>query len=281
MKFLNNHITLGKDPCRRYYIPSHHNALPVNSSSTAGAAYYFIDYNSSQGSTNKTKTTLEYFKQLKTELIAQVLKELRGRAKDWGNSEISKSRMPVLSLGWWGKGRKCGAKPKARVTQRKLNHSKEQEPCRWCSWRHRRQRNTLFFLFFLPFTPIGRTWLEASNQTSWKTEASGVNPSELGEDWYKQWVPRLHLEARFYGKDLSLSNESQRVKTPQYRKYPEAAVGFVHLKSTPQRNWGKMPALDLYFSFPSLFLHFPPPTFPFSSSPQTGLKGEVSNRIAF
>lgn len=63
------------------YIPSRHKAFPVSSSSTVGTAYYFIDHNSSQDSTNKTKTTLEYFKQLKTELTAQVLKELRGLAR--------------------------------------------------------------------------------------------------------------------------------------------------------------------------------------------------------
>lgn len=57
-----------------------------------------------------------------------------------------------------------------------------------------------------------------------------------GEDWYKHRVNSLHLEARFYGKCLSLGNRiTAYVKTAQYRKYPGGTVGFVHLKSTPQR----------------------------------------------
>lgn len=172
--------------------------------------------------------------------------------------------------------------PKARVTQRKLNHNKEQEPCRWCSWRHRRQRNTVFS--FLSAIHSHRQDLTGSQQPNeLENGAFGCPLSELER---RGLVQAVSASLAFGGQILWKRPVFKQcitacVKTPQYRKCPEATVGFVHLRSTPQRNWGKMPALDLYFSFPSLFLHFPPPTFPFSSSPQTGLKGEVSNRIAF
>lgn len=172
-----------------------HKALSrVSSSSTVGTAYYFIDCNSSQGSTNKTKTTLEYFKQRKTELIAQVLKELWGRVKTEA-TQLSKSSMPVLSLRWWGKGRKCGAKPQARITRGSWITAKNRSIVGDAAGGKEKQNKKILWFFFafchsLPLAgpdwkpatkEVGKQSLQVSTPQSW--ERIGISTEWLACIW--------------------------------------------------------------------------------------------------
>ena len=49
-----------------------------------------------------------------------MLKELREPVKDWSSLEISISRKPVLSLGWWDKAH-------SQVCRRKVNLNREEQ----------------------------------------------------------------------------------------------------------------------------------------------------------
>lgn len=143
----------------------------------------------------------------------------------------------MLSLGWWGKEKNVGqslrpGSPRGSWITAK-NRSligdaaggKEGKEILW-----------VFFSFCHSLPLAGPDWKPATKGAGKRAFGCQLLRVRRGEDWYKHRVNSLHLEARFYGKYLSLSNRiTAYVKTAQYRKYPGATVGFVHLKSTPQR----------------------------------------------